>query len=200
MSSVRVILISCLIFWIMPVNAQAMPDQLVRDTTEKILVLLKKNHAIYKRDNSKLYQMVYEKILPHFDFSAMSRLVLSRNWRSANADQRIRFTKAFEGLLVRTYATALLKYTNQEIIYLPFHAKPTDKKAIVKTEIKSAKGGPNIPLNYSFYNKNGSWKVYDVAIEGISLVTNYRSVYADKVRKQGLDALINSIDKNPGTK
>lgn len=178
-----------------PVAAQAMPDQLVRDTTDKIIALLKENRAIYKKDQNKLFAMVHETVLPHFDFRAMSRMVLARNWRSANEDQRGRFTTAFRDLLVRTYATALLKYTDEKIIFLPYRAKPEDRKVIVKTEIKPSGGGPNIPMDYRFYRKNTEWKVFDVSIDGVSLVTNYRNIYNEKIKKQGLDALIESISK-----
>ena len=173
--------------------ATAAPDVLVRDTTNEILSLLRKNHTAYKKDTKKLYAMVHKKILPHFDFTAMSRMVLARNWRSANENQRSRFTIAFRDLLVRTYATALLKYTNEKIAFLPYHAQPSDRKVMVKTEIRPGAGGPAIPLYYRFYDKQGEWKVFDVSIDGVSMVTNYRSVYAEKVRKQGLDALIDQI-------
>lgn len=175
------------------IAATAAPDVLVRDTTNEILSLLRKNKAAYKKDTKKLYAMVHKKILPHFDFTAMSRMVLARNWRSANEDQRSRFTIAFRDLLVRTYATALLKYTNEKIAFLPYHAQPSDRKVLVKTEIRPDAGGPAIPLYYRFYDNKGQWKVFDVSIDGVSMVTNYRSVYAEKVRKQGLDALIDQI-------
>lgn len=182
------------------------PDKLVKDTTNEILSLLRKNHKAYSSDHKKLYKMVHEKVLPHFDFTAMSRMVLAQNWRKANDDQRARFTVAFRDLLVRTYATALLKYTNEKVVFLPYHGKQGDKKVMVKTEIKPDAGGPAIPLHYRFYNRNGEWKVFDVSIDGVSMVTNYRSVYSEKVRKEGLDSLIaqiskeNTSDKKTGSK
>lgn len=182
----------------MPAQAQAKPDELVRTTTNELLVLLKKNHAVYKADLKKLYTMVYQQVLPHFDFKAMSKLVLGRNWRAANADQRERFADEFKDLLVRTYSTALLKYTDEEILFLPYRAQPDAKRVEVKTEVKLAAGGANIPLNYKFYRKTpeSDWKIYDVVIDGVSMVTNYRSVYAEKIQKEGLDALITSLAAN----
>lgn len=181
-----------------PIRAEDMPDKILSEAASEIQGLLKKNHAAYKADRKKLYKMVHEKVLPHFDFSAMSRLVLARYWRTADEDQRGRFTLAFRDLLVRTYATAFLKYTNDKIKFLPFRGKPGDKRVVVKTEIQPAAGGPAIPIDYRFYNKGKGWKVYDVTIDGISLVLNYRNVYAEKIRKQGLNALIASITKeNP---
>ena len=124
------------LFWLLPAAmAGNSPDQIVRQATDEILPLLKKNHDLYEKDHARLYAMVYERILPYFDFRAMSKLVLARHWRRATEDQRRRFTEAFRDLLVRTYATALLNYTNEEILFLPFHAKPGDKRVTVKTEV-----------------------------------------------------------------
>ncbi|GMR03794.1 MAG: ABC transporter substrate-binding protein [Gammaproteobacteria bacterium] len=177
-----------------------MPDQLVRDNTTKIIALLKANREVYEKDRKKLYTMIYREVLPHFDFKVMSRAVLGRHWRRANEDQRKHFSNEFRDLLVRTYATVLLKYTNEKIIYLPFKGKPDDKTAVVRIEVKPAGGGPNIPIHYSFYHKNSSWKVYDVTVDGVSLVTNYRSTYASRIRNEGIDALIASMAKANKTK
>ena len=180
------------------VNAGEMPNVIVKNATEEILGLLRKNHSIYKKDTTALYKMVHEQIVPYFDFNTMSKLVLGRNWRTANSDQRERFTHAFRDLLIRTYATAILRYTNEKIVYLPFRAKPTDKKVTVKTKVVSKSGAPDVQLNYSFFNKNDAWKVFDVSIEGISLINNYRSVYREKVKKQGLESVIKMIEHDPG--
>jgi len=176
-----------------PAGAAPMPDQIVRDNVAKLLSLIKTNRDAYAKDHQKLYSMVHEEVLPNFDFPAMSRMVLGRHWRQANEDQRARFTVAFRDLLVRTYATVLLKYNNEEVIYLTFTGKPEDKTVVVRTEVKQGGGGPNIPIYYSFYRKNSNWKVYDVTVEGVSLVTNYRSTYASKIQSEGLDALIKSV-------
>lgn len=170
------------------------PDQLVKENIARIIELLKKNRDAYTRDHKKLYAMVHEQVLPHFDFRVMSRSVLGRYWREASEEQREKFVNEFRDLLVRTYATALLKYTNEEVRYLPFHFNPSDKTALVKTEVIQ-QGGPSIPIQYSFYQTESGWKVYDVAIEGVSLVTNYRSTYATKVKSEGLDALIKSMSE-----
>ncbi len=198
MKRLSAIFILWLALWLPAVHAQAQtpPDQLVRATTEEILRLLKANREVYQRDKSALYAMVDKEVLPHFDFERMSQWVLGRYWRTATPEQRERFVKEFRDLLVRTYATALLNYRDEKVVYLPFTGKPDDKQVIVRTEIKQTSGAPNIPISYSFYNKGGAdWKVYDVSIEGVSLVTNYRTTYADKIRRDGLDALIASIAK-----
>ena len=173
--------------------AQASPDELVRKTTDEIISRIKTNKAAYAKDHQKLYAMVDELVLPNFDFRAMARLVLAQTWRTATDDQRTRFTDEFRDLLVRTYSTALLKYNNEKIDYLPYKGPSDDNTAVVRCNIKQAAGGPDVPLEYDFYLRDGMWKAYDVKIDGVSLVTNYRVTYANKVRTQGLDALIASI-------
>ncbi len=183
-----------LYLWIFPVFAADIPpDQLARETTDKIVSLLKTNKDAYAKDHSKLYAMVDEHVLQHFDFRAMSRTVLGRNWREADEDQRARFTAEFRNLLVRTYATALLKYNDQQIVYLPFKMDPDDRTAMVKSEVRRNDGGPPIAINYSFYHTSNGWKVYDITVEGASLVTTYQSTYAARMQKEGLDALIKSL-------
>jgi len=183
-------------FMIGTVQADTAPDQLVRERTGKIIELLKKHKDTYTKDHKKLYAMVQDQVLPYFDFRAMSRLVLGKHWREASEDQRNRFAGEFRDLLVRTYATALLKYTNEEVAYLPYRSAPGDKTVVVRTEVKQGGGGPVIPIHYSFYLTDASWKVFDVTIEGVSLVTTYRGTYAEKIKNQGMEALIASMAKS----
>ena len=196
MKRLGILLTFILGFAVSAAHAAPAPNQLVRERTDKIIELLKKNKDTYAKDHKKLYAMVQEQVLPYFDFRAMSRLVLGKHWREASEDQRNRFANEFRDLLVRTYATALLKYTNEEVLYLPFRSSPEDKTVTVKTEVKQGGGGPTIPIHYSFYLTDASWKVFDVTIDGISLVTTYRSTYAEKIRNEGTDALIASMAKS----
>lgn len=175
------------------VQAETTPDELVRTTTAEILSLLKAKKPYYTEDKNRLYKMVDEKILPHFDFRKMSQWVLGIHWRRASDEQRSAFTTEFRKLLVRTYATALLKYTDQEIVQLPYTGKPDDKITVVKTEIKQKTGEPNIALYYTFYNRRPGWKIFDLTIEGVSLVANYRKVYSTRIDRDGLDSLIKAI-------
>lgn len=183
-----------LVFWLGAVAAAqtASPDALVQKVTQRIIELIQKNRDAYARDHGKLYAMVDEEVLPYFDFRVMSRAVLGRYWRQAGEAQRNRFVEEFRELLVRTYATALLKYNDEEIRVLPFRGAPEDKQVLVRTEIVQ-QGGPSIPMNFSFYRSGEGWKVYDIAIEGVSLVTSYRSTYAQRIQSQGLDGLIASL-------
>lgn len=168
------------------------PDAIVRKTTDDIIALLKKNKAVYAKDTSKLYAMVDERVLPIFDFERMSQWVLGRSWRQATEEQRSRFTQEFRTLLVRTYATALLNYTDQKVTIQPAQKK-SEREALVKTEVQQGSGAPAVPIHYSFYRGERDWKVFDVTIDGVSLVSNYRGTYASKIKQQGIDGLIASI-------
>jgi phospholipid transport system substrate-binding protein len=175
-------------------RAEVAPEELVRKTADEILTEIKTHRDVYVRDYARLYKMADEKVLPHFDFRRMSQWVLGRFWKEATPEQRERFTSEFRDLLVGTYSQAMLNYNDQKIIYLPLLRKPDDTEVTVKTEVKQTGGQPNIPIHFSLYkNKDGVWKVYDITLEGVSLVTNYRSVYATKIREKGLDALIAEI-------
>jgi phospholipid transport system substrate-binding protein len=178
-------------------RAEVAPEELVRKTTDQILTEIKARRDVYAKDYAKLYKMADEKVLLHFDFRRMAQWVLGRSWKDATPVQRDRFTAEFRDQLVGTYSQALLNYNDQQIAYLPVQRKPADTEVTVKTEVKQSGGQPNIPIHYSFYkNKDGAWKVYDISIEGVSLVTNYRSVYATKIREKGVDALIAEIAGN----
>jgi len=192
------ILLAVLVLLLSPwaVAADTAPDQIARGATDKIISLLKANKAAYNKDHKKLYAMVDEHVLAHFDFKAMSRTVLGRKWREADEKQREGFVNEFRDLLVRTYATALLKYNDEEIVYLPFRMSPEDRTAIVKSEVHRKDGGPSIAIQYSFYRTDKGWKVYDVAIEGASLVSTYQSTFAARIQKEGIDALIASLAKD----
>ena len=175
------------------VYAGQSPDVLVKETTDKVLQELTLNREALEADVNRLYQMVDEILLPHFDFTRMSKLVLGKHWKKATADQRRKFEQEFKSLLVRTYATALFEYTGQEIIYKPFHNKEGADRVVVKTEIVP-NDGPNIPLHYSLSKrKDGTWLVYDVSIDGISLVTNYRTAYGRLIESKGIDKLLVSL-------
>lgn len=179
----------------LPAQAAEHPaERLVVDTTNRVLERLRKDKPALQQDKSKIYPLVEELILPHFDFHKMSIWVLGKNWRKADAAQQKTFTDEFQNLLVRTYSTALLEYTDQKIDFLPFHASEADKKVTVKTRIVQNGGSADIPLNYSLYlNKAGEWKVYDISVDGVSLVTNYRTTFATEVQQGGIPKLLSKL-------
>ena len=187
-----------LVFLLMPVIAQAeepAPLTLVRQTTEQMLAALDKERDEIDSKPEKLYELVDKIVLPHFDFERMSKLVLGKYWRKASTVQRSRFTDEFRNLLVRTYATSMKEYSDQKITYLPFDMKPTDTDVTVKTEVDQNSGFP-VPIDYVMYLKNGEWKVYEVVIDGVNLVINYRTSFASEIAKPGgLDGLIDTMSK-----
>ncbi len=188
---------ACMVLFVtavLPVRAdEALPDQTAREVTDQIIKLIKENRDTYAKEYKKLYAMVDQNLLPHFDFRKMAQQVLGPEWRRASDDQRNGFTAEFRDLLVRTYATALLKYTDEKIVYQPLKIAAGDRTATVKSTIHRTDGGPPVSINYSFYKQDSGWKIYDMAIEGPSVVTTYHRVYAERLHKQNLDQLIESM-------
>lgn len=165
------------------------PETLVRQTSERMLTVLKQQHDVIKSEPARLYGLVDDIVLPHFDFERMARWVLGKNWRQATPEQQQRFVVEFRNLLVRTYGTALLEYNDQEVRFLPLRMSAGTEEVTVRTEIQQP-GGLPIPINYSMYRRADGWKVYDVVIDGISLVSNYRTDFSAQIRSGGIDALI----------
>ena len=171
------------------------PQELVRDTADKVLEEVTRHKAELEKDTSRIYDLVQELVVPHFDFTRMSRAALGRYWRDASEEQRERLTLEFRELLVRTYAVALLDYSGQQIQYLPVRIADDAQEAMIPTRV--AAGGPPIPIEYRLYRTNDAWKVFDVVIDSVSMVTNYRSTFANQVRRNGIDGLIQQLaDRN----
>jgi phospholipid transport system substrate-binding protein len=176
------------------VLADLAPDELVRKTADDVINELKKDKDIKEGDRAKIYKLAEEKILPNFDFKRICRLVLGKNWRSMTVDQRNVFQIEFRGLLLRTYAIALSKFRDQTIEFKPLRMKSSDKIVLVKTEITQS-GGQPIDVNYALSNSTGKWLVFDIVIEGVSLVTNYRSQFASQVKKNGIEDLLKKLSE-----
>jgi phospholipid transport system substrate-binding protein len=169
---------------------------LVQQTADQMLSKLRAERQVIDQHPGRIYDLVNEIVLPHFDFERMSSWVLGKYWRSATPDQRNRFVEEFRNLLVRTYAKSLSSYQDNKITYLPLRATPQDTDVKVRTEVDQPGGFP-IPIDYSLYLKGDEWKVYDVTIDGVSLVTNYRTTFANQIRQDGLDKLIATLaDRN----
>ena len=174
-------------------EAMSEPEVLVKKASDDMLAALKDHKAELEADPNKIYELVEDILMPHFDFEKMSKLALGKNWRQASEEQRIRFIEEFRLLLIRTYSTAMLEYTGDEIRMLPFRDDISRKRVSVAMEVIQP-GGPSIPMALSLYqNKEDAWKVYDVKIDGISLVTNYRSSFATEIRNGGMEQLIENL-------
>lgn len=178
-----------------PAIAEEMPapQAQVKQASDKMLAALAEHKTELEANPDKIYELVEDILMPHFDFEKMSKLALGKNWRSADDEQQARFVDEFRLLLIRTYSTAMLEYTDEEIRFLPFRDDLSRKRVSVPMEVVQP-AGPSIPMALSLYqNKGGDWKVYDVKIDGISLVTNYRSSFDNEIRKGGMDKLIEDL-------
>jgi len=173
-------------------HATVPPEQVVMGASERMLNVLRSEGATVRKDKERIYSLIEDIIIPHIDIQKMSRWVLGKHWRTATPDQRTQFAEQFRILLMRTYATAMTEYSGQSFSYLPLRANPGDADVVVKTELKQPGGYP-IPINYSLYLANGEWKVYDVTIDGISLVGNYRTSFSAQIKRSGFEDLIERL-------
>jgi len=168
------------------------PDVLARSVTDEVLAVLRTDKDIHSGNPKKVIDLIEGKVLPHFNFVRMTQLAMGKNWRQASSEQQKELVGQFRVLLVRTYAAAFTAYRNQTIDYKPLRMQPNDQEAVVKSQIVQS-GGPPVTIDYSMEKTDRGWKVYDVAIEGVSLVQNYRSTFASEVQKGGIDGLIRSL-------
>ncbi|MEI6333735.1 MAG: ABC transporter substrate-binding protein [Methylococcaceae bacterium] len=149
----------------------------------------------FLKDFTKVTRFVNEAILPSTDFDKISALVLGKLWKDATPDERERFKKEFQTLLVRTYSRAFVEFKDWSIRYLPIEMEADATKVIVKTEVLQP-GLQPVAVNYRMLLSNGVWKAYDIMIEGVSLVTNYRTTFTSEVQSKGsLSAVIDSLAK-----
>ena len=176
----------------LPAWAAQDPQVLVEETTKKITTALDQQQSEIQARPARLYEIVDEIVLPHFDFERMSSWVLGKYWRDADAKQRAQFTNEFRDLLVRTYASALNDNYKQTIIMLPMRGKVESGDVTVRTEVAQPAGFP-IPIDYKMYLKNADWQVYDVSVDNISLVSNYRTSFAKEIRSDGLASFIEKL-------
>ena len=173
--------------------AEAPPDVLARTTTDEVLAILRADKEIQSGNSRKVYELVEAKILPHFNFSRMTRLAVGQPWRQASPAQQEALTSHFRTLLVYTYANALTSYRNQMVEYRPLKMAADDTEVEVRSLIKQPTGGDPIDVNYSMEKTDKGWKVYDVKIAGVSIVQNYRCNFAAEIQKGGVDGLIATL-------
>ena len=176
--------------------AQDAPDAMVRCTTDEVLAIIKADNDLQSGNTRKIVELAEQKVLPHFDFARMTRLAVGRSWAQASDAQKEALTKEFRTLLVRTYSTSLSQYRDQKIEVKPLKIAPQDKEATVRTAVIQ-QGGPPIPIDYSMEKGDKGWMVYDVVIDGASLVTTYRGSFNDQIQKGGIDGLVKTLqDRN----
>lgn len=169
------------------------PDVMIKTVTNEVLDIVRKDKDIQAGNTKKAIDLVEAKVLPNFNFTRMTQLAVARDWRQASSGQQKALTDEFRTLLVRTYSKALTEYKNQTIDFKPFALKAGETDTRVRTEIKQSGAGKNIELDYFLEKSATGWKVYDIEVGGISLVTNYRESFASEVRNNGIDGLIKSL-------
>lgn len=176
--------------------AAGTPEELVQGVTNEVLSILRSDKDIQSGNQQRAMTLIETKVAPHFDFARMTSLAVGRAWQDADAGQRTALTEAFRTLLVRTYANSLTAYRNQTISFKPSPKAASGDEVTVRSLINQPGGRP-ISLDYSLAKSPDGWKVFDVAVADISLVTNYRSSFASEVSKGGVAGLLKALqDKN----
>jgi phospholipid transport system substrate-binding protein len=176
--------------------AQEAPDALVKRVTDEVLAIIKADKELQGGNTRKIAELAEVKVLPHFDFARMTRLAVGRSWQQASEAQKEALVKEFRTLLVRTYSTSLSAYRNQSIEVKPVKMAAADKETTVRTAVIQ-QGGPSIPIDYAMEKTDSGWKVFDVVIDGASLVTTYRGSFNEQVQRGGIDGLVKTLaDRN----
>jgi phospholipid transport system substrate-binding protein len=168
------------------------PDALVKNVTLEVVDLIARDKELQSGDRAKLIGLIEAKVLPHFNFPAMTALALGQSWNRASAEQKKRLTEEFRTLLVRTYASALAAFSQQKLDFRPLRAKPTDTDVTVNVRVIQS-GAQPVAIDYSMEKTSTGWKVYDVMVGGVSLVANYRTEFNNVVRESGIDGLIKNL-------
>jgi phospholipid transport system substrate-binding protein len=171
---------------------QEAPDVLVKNVTLEVVDIIAKDKEIKSGNRAKLVEVIDQKVLPHFNFSAMTSLALGQNWNKATPEQKKRLTEEFRTLLVRTYASALAAYSEQKFEFRPLRAKPTDTDVTVQVRVLQP-GTQPVPIDYAMEKTASGWKVYDVMVGGVSLVANYRTEFSNVIRESGIEGLIKNL-------
>lgn len=167
----------------------------VSESTARVLQMLGENRERLRSDEAYVYQLVEQEILPYVDFEGMSRLILARHWRTATPEQRERFTTAFTETMVRAYASQLAEHADKRIIVNDRRSRVEGNRATVATEIVVGQGRPNVPVTFSLRVVDDRWKAYDLMVEGLSLVTNFRTNFNAEIERQGLENLIQRLER-----
>lgn len=168
---------------------ESSPDGMIKKVTDDVLTIVRQDKDIQSGNTRKAIELVEAKVLPNFNFERMTALAMGRDWKKALPEQQKRLTEEFTTLLVRTYSNALTSYKNQTVVYKPTKMQPGDTDVVVKTEVVQP-GAKAIQLDYAVVKQGDTWKVYDVIVAGVSLVTNYRDTFKQEVSSNGINGLI----------
>jgi phospholipid transport system substrate-binding protein len=169
------------------------PQDLIQDAAQRLLKALDADRAGYRKEPGRINKLVDEILLPHFDTDYSARLVLAKHWRTASPAQRQRFVDAFYQGLLRNYGAALAEFTADRLTVLPFKGDLATGQATIRTEVRRD-DGTRVPVNYSMRFSPTGWKAWDVTIEGISYVKNFRTDFGAEIDQKGLDAVISRLE------
>lgn len=171
------------------------PDLLVKNTVDEVIAIIKQDNGIKKGEKDRILDLVENKILPHFNFTRMTQLAMGKNWSKVEPQQQKELVNEFQTLLVRTYSNALTNYRDEVIEVNPLSPQSDPKNTTVKTVVIQGRGKEPVPIDYSMEKTDSGWKVFDVTVAGVSLVTNYRSTFNSQIKKGGVNGLIESLAK-----
>lgn len=181
------------IFFTSTASAQQIaPDQLVQKINDEVLAAIKSDKELAAGDKQKAVKLAEEKVLPYIDFEQATRLAVGRAWRQATPEQQKRLVTEFRNMLVRTYSNAIGAYQGQTLKVLPARGKQDPEETTVRTQFVRP-GGQPLPIDFTMHQKDGTWKVYDIVVEGVSLVMTYRSEFDAVVKQEGIDGLIKRL-------
>ena len=179
-------------------DTESPAQYLVKQVTSSIIEELESGAVSLQDNPERAYEMAHRLVLPHFDFERMARRVLGKRWKAATPEQRTRFVSAFRTLLVRTYAIVLNEYRGQTLTYLEPVPRKKDDEVVVPVQIDLS-GSQTVRVAYAMHGSGSDWKVFDVAIDGVSLVTNYRSSFRSEVARHGIEGLIARLESKNST-
>jgi len=178
-------------------SVEMAPDRLVDKTVKEVIEIIQKDEELKNGNKDKMLDLIETKILPHFNFTRMTQLALGQHWSKAEPGQQTKLVDEFRTLLVRTYSNALTTYNHETIKVNPIKQLGDSVETTVRTVVVQGKGKEPVPIDYSMEKKPDGWKVYDVTVAGVSLVTNYRGSFNSQVRKGGVEGLLKALsDKN----
>ena len=189
-------MLACLMALALPARAQQDlgPEELVRKVTQDVLDAIRSDKQLAAGDRQKALKLAEEKVLPHIDFEEAARLAVGRAWAQATPEQRKKLVEEFRKMLVRTYSNAISAYEGQTMQVLPVRMKPGDTEVTVHNRYIRA-GGTPLPVDYQMHKTDQGWKIYDITVEGVSLVLTYRSEFDAVVKQQGIDGLIKRLEE-----
>lgn len=170
------------------------PDQLVRDTASATLTEIRQRSDELSKNPEQLYSLVEDRLVPHFDINLIARQVLGRYWTQATPEQRARFSSAFRRMLIRTYAKALLAFKDDNFEWTPANLSPDATEAVVKSTVVRG-NGTALSVSYKMHRVDDQWLVNDITIDGVSLVTNYRGIFVNEVKKSSVEDVVDRLEK-----